>query len=136
MRFAVPARRRGPAIGLNLATMLDATFLLLAYFLVTAATEPRESRLESSLALAGEPRAADLEPAVLEVAIEGGATVFRLGQRVLRDPASLREALGRLDPESPIRLLVRPEPRVEAVASALQAIEDAGFREVAYAPSP
>ncbi len=62
--------------------------------------------------------------------------MFRLGQRVLRDPASLREALGRLDPESPIRLLVRPEPRVEAVASALQAIEDAGFREVAYAPSP
>lgn len=136
MRFAVPPRRRGPAIGLNLATMLDATFLLLAYFLVTAAVEPRESRLESGLLLAGEPLAADLETAVLEIALEGDATVFRLGQRSLRDPAALREALRRLDPESPIRLAVRSGPRVEAVAAALQAIEDAGFREVDYASSP
>lgn len=136
MRFTPPRRRRSAAWGLNLATMLDATFLLLAYFLVTAAVEPPESRLESGLLLQGEGDAADLEVALLEVASDRGEPVFRLGQRVLRDGEALRAALRELDRGSPVRVRALPGPRVEAVAAALQAVADVGLREVTLDASP
>lgn len=136
MRFTPPRRRRSAAWGLNLATMLDATFLLLAYFLVTAAVEPPESRLESGLLLRGEGETADLEVALLEIAADRGEAVFRLGQGTLRDGEALRAALRELDPASLVRIRVLPGPRVDAVAAALQAVADAGLREVAYDASP
>jgi biopolymer transport protein ExbD len=135
MRFTRSRRRRGPLLALNLATMLDATFLLLAYFLVTAAAQRLEMGLESALVVGGDLRS-DLEPAVLVVEREGGAAVYRLGERTLRDRAGLEAALAALDRSALLRLQVHPGPSVEAVAAALQAVQDAGFEEVAYEAMP
>jgi biopolymer transport protein ExbD len=135
MRFSRSRRRRGPLLALNLATMLDATFLLLAYFLVSAAAQRLEMGLESALVVGGDLRS-DLEPAVLVVQREGAAAVFRLGERTLRDRAGLEAALAQLDRSATLRLQVHPGPSVEAVAAALQAVQDAGFEEVAYEAMP
>lgn len=130
MRFSSP-RRRAPMLALNLATMLDATFLLLAYFIVTAAVERPEERLEAivSGAAAADPR--DLEPVVIEV---GGESLYRVGERAIADRVELESVLRRLDPRTPLRLRPQPGPPVEAIAAALQAASDAGFAGVSYDP--
>ncbi|MGA1400845.1 MAG: hypothetical protein ACO38P_10715, partial [Phycisphaerales bacterium] len=65
-------------LALNLATMLDATFLLLAYFIVTAAVERPEERLEALLAGPSAASVSDLEPVVIEVGSEISGP-FRVG---------------------------------------------------------
>ncbi len=133
MRFSTP-RRRAPMLALNLATMLDATFLLLAYFIVTAAVERPEERLEALLAGPSAASVSDLEPVVVEVRGEQGAA-FRVGERPVRDRRELREVLARLDVRTPIRVEVLDGPPVSLVAAALQTARDAGFTGVSYAPS-
>lgn len=132
MRFAAP-RRRAPMLALNLATMLDATFLLLAYFIVTAAVERPEERLEALVAGPTAADAADLEPVVIEVRGEAGAA-FVVGERPVRDRVELRRVLERLDARTPIRVEVAEGPLVALVATALQTAQDAGFSGVSYDP--
>ena len=128
MRFSMP-RRRAPMLALNLATMLDATFLLLAYFIVTAAVE----RLEALLAGPSAASASDLEPVVVEVRGEIAAP-FRVGERPVKDRRELRAVLASLDVRTPIRVEVLDGASVALVAAALQAAEDTGFSGVSYAP--
>lgn len=132
MRFSMP-RRRAPMLALNLATMLDATFLLLAYFIVTAAVERPEERLEALLAGPSAASASDLEPVVIEVRGEPAAP-FRVGERPVADRRELRAVLAGLDGRTPIRLEVLDGSSVALVAAALQAAQDAGFTGVSYAP--
>jgi biopolymer transport protein ExbD len=129
VRFSMP-RRRAPMLALNLATMLDATFLLLAYFIVTAAVERPEERLEALLAGPSAASASDLEPVVVEVRGEIAAP-FRVGERPVKD---LRAVLASLDVRTPIRVEVLDGASVALVAAALQAAEDTGFSGVSYAP--
>lgn len=134
MRFRAPSRR-GPMLALNLATMLDATFLLLGYFLVTAATDRLERRLDASLAGEGAAVApADLEPVVIEVGGEPGRPWYRVGERAVAERASLLALLRQLDPRSQVRVRASSGPSVEAVTTAIQIARDAGFTEVAYDP--
>ena len=132
MRFSMP-RRRAPMLALNLATMLDATFLLLAYFIVTAAVERPEERLEALLAGPSAASASDLEPVVVEVRGEIAAP-FRVGERPVKDRRELRAVLASLDVRTPIRVEVLDGASVALVAAALQAAEDSGFSGVSYAP--
>lgn len=114
--------------------MLDATFLLLAYFLVTAAVDRPEERLSAGLLGGGRIDAANLEPVRLEVGMADGVPAYLLGARPIVDRSELDALLAALDPNTPLRVVVRSGPPVSAVTAAIQSARDAGLRTVAYEP--
>ena len=64
MRFR--GKRQRPAPELNMASMIDATFLLLAFFIMTSAAGTNESKLSPNLRVEqGTDAKDDLEPQVL-----------------------------------------------------------------------
>ncbi|MFM7810143.1 MAG: hypothetical protein ACKPEA_19780, partial [Planctomycetota bacterium] len=61
MRFA-RGGRRGGRIVLGMTSMIDATFLLLAYFIFTTGVERREEQLAAALAARAASTATELRP--------------------------------------------------------------------------
>ena len=138
MRFGVAGRRRRKeGFGLNMSSMIDVTFLLLAFFIVTTASIRREDRLSPTLQADRESErgpSSDFQPQIVEVVILDGSPAFRLGTRVLRSRDALVEALRPLPKENGLFVRVADDPRVAEAAAALQAGQDAGFEQVTYVP--
>ena len=129
------SRQRPRSITLNLASMIDVTFLLLLYFLVTTVLAKPEDRLSPSLQTIADSAtgpSADFQPQVVEVLRIEGVPVFRIGNEILRDRSELRAALERL--YKPVGVFISPsdEAPVRFVASAIQTARDAGFKQVTY----
>ena len=132
------SRRRRQPIQLNLASMIDVTFLLLLYFMVTTVLALPEDRLSPSLQTTSESAAgptADFQPQVVEVLLIDGSVAYRLGTEVMRDRVSLTAALQRLHKPSGLFVKVFAEAPVGAVATAIQAGRDVGFEQVTYVPA-
>lgn len=128
----ITARRGGQ---LPMTSMIDVVFLLLVFFLLTARFVATESELTAALGVerSGGGRAADLRPQVIRVQVgDEGQPVFRLGERIVHDRASLTSLLMDLPREAGV--FVRPDgdAPVEATVAALQACEDAGFYNRSY----
>jgi biopolymer transport protein ExbD len=126
---------RRETIVLNLASMIDVTFLLLLYFLVTTVLAQPEDRLSPSLRADAEAEAgpdADFQPQVVEVRLVEGAAAFRLGAQVFRDRQALTTALEPLHKPSGLFVKVFDEVPVAAAAAAIQAGRDAGFERLTY----
>ena len=134
MRFNRRRDREKPE--LNMASMIDATFLLLAFFLFTTGMQARESRLSPNLAVRRESggSAGEMQLQVVAVTVIGGKPVYRLGERVLEDREALREALGKLERSEGLFVEVHPGVSVGFATSAIQAGRDAGFAQVTYVP--
>lgn len=129
--------RRRETVSLNLASMIDVTFLLLLYFMVTTVLAEPEDRLSPALQTRTVREAgtmADFQPQVVEVMAIGGEPGFRIGTEVLRDRDALVEALGGLHRPSGLFVKVYGDVPVSAAALALQAARDAGFDQVTYVP--
>lgn len=134
MRFR--GKRQRPAPELNMASMIDATFLLLAFFIMTSAAGTNESRLSPNLRVEqGTDAKDDLEPQVLEVLRSGDAIVFRLGSSDLADRDALRAALEALPLEQGLFVRGYPGVDVGSVAAAIQVARDTGFEAVTYVPA-
>jgi biopolymer transport protein ExbD len=139
MRFRRKDAGRKPE--LNLASMIDATFLLLSFFIFTTGQAQNESRLSPNLRVQqGTDVADDLEPQVLEVLRVGEQVVFRLGSRDCPDRAELVASLRALAAGAGVLeqgLFVRVYPGVDvgAAAAAIQVARDVGFKEVTYVPA-
>ena len=139
MRIRVkPSRRRFERITLNLASMIDVTFLLLIYFMVTTIIAQPEDRLSPTLQTTsddGSGTAQDWQPQIIEAIVLGERPVYRLGNRVFEDRAALLQALGPL-PKGP-GLFVHVTDRVPVgfAVAAVQIARDAGFEQVTYVPS-
>ena len=124
-------------ITLNLASMIDVTFLLLLYFLVTTVLARPEDRLSSSLQTRSESAAgptSDFQPQIVEVLMFEGAPAFRLGTQIMRDKASLAAAMKPLPKSAGLFVHVFGDAPVWAVAAAFQAGHDVGFEQVTYVP--
>ena len=124
-------------ITLNLASMIDVTFLLLIYFLVTTVLMPQEDALSPLLQTEREGAAGaddDFEPQILDVAQIDGAPGYRMGARIMRDRDELALVLDEL-PRGP-GLFVRVEGDVPVgfAVTAIQLARDAGFEQVTYVP--
>ena len=133
MRFA-RGGRRGGRIVLSMTSMIDATFLLLAYFIFTAGVERREEQLAAVLAARAASQASELRPQVVEV--RGGSAVpFTVGSNAVATRDELRSILQRLPKEAGLLVRGHDSASVASVAAAMQAATDAGFGEVAYAPA-
>ncbi len=129
--------RRRQTVTLNLASMIDVTFLLLLYFLVTTVLASPEDRLSPALQTRSENAAgptSDFQPQILDVVMVDGAPAWRLGGQVIRDRRSLVDALARLHKPAGLFIRVYDDVPVGAAATAFQAGHDAGFEQVTYVP--
>jgi biopolymer transport protein ExbD len=134
MRFARRGGDRKPT--LNLASMIDATFLLLTFFVFTTGQGLNEARLSPNLRVEqGTEAKDDLEPQVLEVVRAEGAVVFRLGSVELTDRAALMVALEALPKEPGLFVRVAAGVDVGSAAMAIQCARDVGFEAVTYVPA-
>ncbi|MBM4051532.1 MAG: hypothetical protein FJ270_02165 [Planctomycetes bacterium] len=133
MRFA-RGGRRGGRIVLGMTSMIDATFLLLAYFIFTSGVERREEQLTAALAARAASVASELRPQVVEVR-GGSAVAFTVGSNAVATRDELRSILERLPKQAGLLVRGHDSASVASVAAAMQAATDAGFGEVAYAPA-
>ena len=135
MRFRRKGDDRKPE--LNLASMIDATFLLLSFFIFTTGQGQNESKLSPNLrAERGTDAKDDLEPQVVEVLRGGeGKVVFRLGSVDYRDRDELAGAVKTLAKDRGLFVRVYSGVDVGSAATAMQVGRDAGFEAVTYVPA-
>jgi biopolymer transport protein ExbD len=135
MRFARSrSQDRGRPL-INMTSMIDATFLLLSFFLVTTAMQRMEGKLTGALDTTAAGKG-DLQAVVVEVDGAPGAVEFRVAGRTLADAAALRELLQPLPKEPGVAVRMRNGPSVADAAAVLQLVRDAGFERVSYAAAP
>lgn len=136
MRFMSRAERE-PEFRLPITSMIDVVFLLLIYFIITNTFTAPESRLSAALQAErqGPGRQADFAPQVVHVEMIDGQPGYRVGERVTRKQADLRDVVSQLRRESGVFVRVRSDVPVWAAATALQACRDAGFTRVSYVPA-
>ena len=118
--------------------MIDVTFLLLLYFIVTTVLTKPEDRLSPSLQTLAESAVgpqSDFQPQTVDVLMFDGAPAFRLGAEVMRTKRDLVAALAHLHKPTGLFVQVSDEVPVSAAVAALQAGRDAGFDQVTYVPA-
>ncbi len=120
-----------------MSSMIDVTFLLLAYFLLTTIVTQREDRLSPNLSIdrssAGSSEQ-DLEPQIVEVSLRDGVVIWSVGGRNFTERDALLGALRDLPKGPGLFVRVLDGPTVAAAATAIQCGRDAGFKEVTYVP--
>ncbi len=119
--------------------MIDVTFLLLIYFLITTVLAEPEDRLTPDLKVqTGEAAGseADFEPQVVEVLVHDGAPAYRLGPSVFRTRGELRERLEQLPRGAGVFVQVGGGVPVGFAVAAIQIARDLGFEQVTYVPEP
>lgn len=129
--------RRSTSLGvLPLTSMIDVVFLLLVYFLVTSSFRDPEREIDSSLQTeGGGTRSSELQPQIVEVILtQDGGVVYRLGGRVMRNRAALREVLVSLPKEPGLAVRSERDVPIGAIAGVLQDAQDAGFIRRSYVP--
>ena len=134
MRFRRSGRDRKPE--LNLASMIDATFLLLAFFVFTSGAGLNEAKLSPNLRVQqGTEAKDDLEPQIVEVLKVNGAVVFRLGSTDHSTREGLAIALKALPQDRGLFVRVYAGVDVGSAAAAIQVARDTGFEAVTYVPA-
>ncbi len=134
MKIGNRSRRsaHGP-VSLDMTSMIDATFLLLAYFLFTTSVGGHEGHLHAEVAKAKSGESAgSLSPQNIDVEADASGPVFRIGSRALRTREALVAVLEQLPHDIGVVVRVHPGPTVASVALAMQAAHDAGFEKVSY----
>lgn len=139
MRIRIkPSRRRNQRITLNLASMIDVTFLLLIYFMVTTVLARQEDRLSPTIQTEKENpsgESSDFQPQVVQVLQMDGEPAYQLGPSVFRKKAELRHALENLPKTAGVFIRVHNQVPVGFAVAAIQAAHDAGFDQVTYVPA-
>ena len=135
MRFQRRGSERDRKPEINLAAMIDATFLLLGYFLFTQSAVVQEAQLDPQLATQqGSEKRTDLELQNIDVVQENGTRLYRVGGGTYGDKESLTAALRALNPEDSVFVRVRDGVDFGFAAGAVQAAHDASYTNVTYVP--
>ena len=121
---------------LPLIALIDVILFLLMYFLLAGSLESEERELASALG-SGTSVSGDsggFTPQAIEVTVQGGTTVFRLGTRPPMGRAAMAELIAGLPKEPGVVVRVADDVSVNDAAAALQMCRDAGFGKIAYQP--
>jgi biopolymer transport protein ExbD len=138
MRLRVkPSRRRLDRITINLASMIDVSFLLLFYFMVGTILDDREKRLSTALQTqsSNTQNTSDLQSQSIEVRRIDSQPSYRLGARTMHDKTELAAALAPLPKSAGIFVRVFDDVEVGFAVAAVQVARDAGFEQVTYVPA-
>jgi biopolymer transport protein ExbD len=133
-----PSRRRIDRITINLASMIDVSFILLFYFLVATMLEDRENRLSTGLqtqSANAASAAGDFQTQVIEVRVIDDQPAYKIGEHMCRDRASLAAALEPLPKSQGVFVKVFDNVPVGFAVAAVQIARDAGFDQVTYVPA-
>ncbi len=138
MRFQKRRSRvRVDRLTMNLASMIDVTFLLLVYFIVSTVMARPEDQLTSAIQTRDAESAGaeiDYQPQVVEVVAIDGVPFYVIGNRRFGDLAGLRRVLEDLPTELGVFIRVSADLPVDFALAAVQAARDAGFEQVTYVP--
>jgi biopolymer transport protein ExbD len=115
--------------------MIDVTFLLLIYFMVTTVFALTEDRLSPTLQTRQDEAVgpdSDFQPQIVEVRLLNGTPAYLLGTEVFRNRSALTSALEPMHKPSGLLVKVFDDVSVAAAATAIQAGRDAGFERLTY----
>ena len=118
--------------------MIDVTFLLLIYFMVTMVLTTTEDRLTPTLQTERDSSSgptSDFQPQVVEVMLLDGSPVYRLGTRVMRNREELETMLLDLPKPPGVFVQVYGHVPVHFAVAAIQTARNAGFDQVTYVPA-
>lgn len=123
-----------------MTSMIDVVFLLLVFFMVTAAFIETERNLDSAIEVKKSSAAesqSDLEPAVVEIVPSGGRYVYKLGAREMTSEDELLEVLEQFPAAARADgafVRVSDGAPFRMAAAAIQTAKTAGFLVVTYVP--
>lgn len=132
------SRRRYDRVTLELASMIDVTFLLLIFFLVSTVLADPEDRLRPTLQTQRESASgsmSDFQPQIIRVLALDGGPAYKLGSNVYRKRAALADAIARFPTDLGVFVEVDDGVPVGFAVAAIQVARDAGFDKVTYVPS-
>lgn len=121
-----------------MTSMIDVVFLLLIFFLVTTTFIRPEQQIKSAIKVieqdARQSRS-DLEPAMVDVVLQSGQVVFKLGAIRTNDIAEIRKTLDQFESKSDGAFVrVADDVPFEKAAQAIGACHASGFESVSYLP--
>lgn len=119
-----------------MSSMIDVTFLLLIYFIVTTVLTPPENQLTPALKVEQgvAEKDNDLEPQILGVKMLGSSPAYVIGEQVLRERTQLAALLARLPRDPGLIIRVENTVTVGFAIAAVQEARNAGFERVTYVP--
>ncbi|MBT4531004.1 MAG: biopolymer transporter ExbD [Phycisphaerae bacterium] len=122
---------------LNLSSMIDVTFLLLIYFIVTTVFTPPESSLSPALKLEeGIPsQEQDFEPQIVNVQLQNGIPVYLLGGQVMFSRIDFTSVISKLPIDPGLIIRVHDDVPVGFAITAVQEARNVGFERVTYVPA-
>jgi biopolymer transport protein ExbD len=136
MQFGIGKPKRGGLATLNMSSMIDVTFLLLIYFIVTTVFSLPEDQLTPALEVeqGSSSVETDLEPQIVTVTSNGSQQVYQIGDQTVADRSQLATILVRLPNDPGIIIRVDDRVTVGFAIAAVQEARDAGFKRVTYVP--
>ena len=139
MQFGRSKFKQRPSLSpLNMSSMIDVTFLLLIYFIVTTVFTPPEDQLTPALKVeqGTSEKENDLEPQIVTVTIHNSQEVYQIGDQTTVARSQLATILNRLPNEPGIIIRVDDSVSVGFAIAAVQEARNAGFERVTYVPAP
>jgi biopolymer transport protein ExbD len=137
MQFAKSNRRGMNRAALSMSSMIDVTFLLLIYFIVSTVLSKPEDQLNPALLVDQGSTVVEslLEPQILLVQQENLRSVYKLGSQVFTTREQLAEVLINLPKEPGIIIKTDNSVLVGFAVAAIQESRNAGFEKVTYVPA-
>ena len=131
-------KNKGPTVELQMTSMIDVTFLLLIFFMITSSFIKTERELDPQLKVnkqAPTSATSRVEPVIIDLVAVGNGFVMRLGGRDFSTAPELSGVLRQLPhPGEGAFVRVPPNAPFELAATAIQACKTAGILQVSYVP--
>ncbi|MBG83805.1 MAG: hypothetical protein CMJ40_04575 [Phycisphaerae bacterium] len=137
MRFSMKQERGGKRLVMNMTSLIDVTFLLLVYFMVSTVMAKPEDRLTPTIQTQNQSAGgsdADFQPQSVDVLLVNGVQVYQLGQQTMQTQQELRQRLSGLPVDLGVFIRAGDGVSVGFTMAAMQAARDAGFKQVTYVP--
>jgi biopolymer transport protein ExbD len=116
--------------------MIDVTFLLLIYFIVSTVISSPEDQVVTSITIekGSEVDPSLLEPQVITVGVVDAKPAYTIGNKVLFDRKQLAAVLSSLLQEPGVVIKVKDGAHSGFAIAAIQEARKAGFEKVTYVP--
>jgi biopolymer transport protein ExbD len=136
MKFSNAKRSSIKHAALSLSSMIDVTFLLLIYFIVTTVIATPEDLLKVALKVEQSSTVTvdDFEPQIILVTSINNQYVYQMGDRSFTDRIQLAEFLEALPKEPGVIIRVTNFVPVSFAVTAIQEARNASFEKVTYVP--